>query len=168
MGYRVNISKDNYLKGLTDATQKLQDFVDNLEQSGGQGLADIALHILGEATQRAPVDTGNLRGSGYVELNGQSYAKVDQEIVSQEDAQRGIHPPPGNIVVIGAIPDGTTCAEVGFNAKYAADQHEQTFYNHPHGGEAKYLERVIVDEQGELQKILLERLRRVMSGGGDD
>lgn len=167
MGYRVKIPEGDYLAGLNEATQKLQDFVDNLAESSGQGLADIALYILGEATQRAPVDTGNLRGSGYVDLDGQSYAKVNQEVISKEEAQRGVLPPPGEIVVSGAVPDGTTRAEVGFNAKYAADQHEQVHLTHKQG-QSKYLESVIVDAQGDLQEILINRLQRVMMGGGDN
>ncbi|WP_050697724.1 hypothetical protein [Anaeromassilibacillus senegalensis] len=153
MGYRMNIPSGEYLAGLEEATQGLQEFVDNMESGGAQGLADIALYILGEAVQRAPVDNGDLRGSGYVTLDGAPYAK-------------GVGPEPGTVIT-GPVPEIATLAEVGFSEKYAADQHEQTGYSHREG-RSKYLESVIVDDQGELQRILIERLLRVMGGDGSD
>lgn len=152
MGYRKNIPEDEYLSGLGAATNKLQDFVDNLVSASAQGLADTALYILGEAVERAPVDTGDLRGSGYVKLDGQSYATGSKS---------------GTAAIVGTVPDEATRAEIGFSAPYAADQHEQVAYSHPRGGEAKYLESVIADDQGNLQAKLVEGILRVMNGGND-
>lgn len=144
MGYRMNIPSGEYLAGLEEATQGLQEFVDNMESGGAQGLADIALYILGEAVQRAPVDNGDLRGSGYVTLDGVPYA-------------RGTGPEPG-IVVTGSVPEIATLAEVGFSEKYAADQHEQVAYSHPRGGEAKYLESVVVESTDRILRTIAGKM----------
>ncbi|MFR1477658.1 MAG: hypothetical protein ACLSB9_19240 [Hydrogeniiclostridium mannosilyticum] len=74
MGHRTKIAEGQYLHGL-DAAEKLQTLVDAMAGASAQGLSDASLFILGEAAKRAPVDTGNLRGSGYVELDGQQVAK---------------------------------------------------------------------------------------------
>ena len=152
MGYRKNIPKDEYLAGLGAATNKLQDFVDNLVSASAQGLADTALYILGESVERAPVDTGDLRGSGYVKLDGQPYASGSSS---------------GTAIIKGSVPEEATRAEIGFSAPYAADQHEQVAYSHPRGGRSKYLESVIVDEQGNLQAKLVDGILQAMAGGDD-
>lgn len=153
MGHRIKIPKEEYLRGLDKATEKLQALVDDITGAGAQGLANASLYILGEAVKRAPVDTGNLRGSGYVELDGQRVAKGTEG---------------GSCTLTGAVPEDATHAEIGFNAKYAADQHEQVRYTHPRGGQAKYLESVMVDGQGELLEIFSKRIRLAMGGGDQD
>lgn len=144
MGYRMNIPSGEYLAGLEEATQGLQEFVDNMESGGAQGLADAALYILGEAVQRAPVDNGDLRGSGYATLDGKPYA-------------RGTGPERGTVVT-GPVPEIATLAEVGFSEKYAADQHEQVAYNHPRGGEAKYLESVVVESTDRILRTIAGKM----------
>lgn len=147
MGYRENIPEGKYLSGLDTATEKLQGLVEGMREAGGQGLADAALYILGEAVERAPVDTGNLRGSGYVELDGQRIAR----------GTKG-----GDCVVTGSVPGEATHAKIGFDAPYAADQHEQVHLNHPRGGRAKYLESVLVEEQGRILNTVAGKMREVM------
>lgn len=153
MGYRIEIPKDEYLRGLDQATEKLQALVDDIISAGAQGLADASLYILGEAVKRAPVDTGNLRGSGYVELDGQRVAKGTEG---------------GSCTLTGAVPEDAARAEIGFNAKYAADQHEQVHYTHPRGGQSKYLESVLVEEQSRILTTITGRVDEVMGGGHND
>jgi hypothetical protein len=42
---------------------------------------------------------------------------------------------------------GGFVAEVGFNEPYALRQHEELGYNHPKGGQAKYLEGPLIENQ---------------------
>jgi len=70
-----------------------------------KSLMDVGFDLKKEAVQLAPIDTGELRRSGYVD-------------------------PTGNLKV-----------EVGFNQEYAEIQHESLEFNHPQGGQAKYLEQ---------------------------
>lgn len=101
--------------------QRLMANLNRLERDAPKAMAravrDVALDVQGRAQMKAPVDTGHLRESASteVERNG------------------------GRIV-----------ATVGFNAtakggkvSYALVQHERTDYNHPLGGEAKYLEKAL-------------------------
>lgn len=65
--------------------------------------------ILHDAILEAPVDEGTLRGSGHIEESP-----------------------------VGLGPD-VIAREVSFTTPYAARQHEETTWNHPKGGKAKYL-----------------------------
>jgi len=53
---------------------------------------------------------------------------------------------------------------VSFNTPYALRQHEELRYQHPNGGEAKYLENALTDKApqipGYVKRRVLERLRR--------
>lgn len=55
---------------------------------------------------------------------------------------------------------GALIAEVIFDGPYAAKQHEHREYKHPHGGQAKYLERNLIstrflEQLGEKERNLL-------------
>lgn len=154
MGYREKIPKGQYLSGVDEARQKLQSAIDEMKQGAAQGLADAALYILGESVQRAPVDTGNLRGSGYVDLDGQRIAQ-------------GTGPSPG-IHVVGQVPGEASTAEIGFSANYAADQHEQVHLSHPRGGQAKYLESVLAEEPERIINTIAGRMWNSMEEGNSD
>lgn len=77
-------------------------------------MRDVSLDLQRRAVRRAPVDTGNLRGSG-----------------SSRVERRGL----------------TITGIVGFAAEYAVEQHERLDYNHPRGGEAKFLERPYLENK---------------------
>lgn len=145
MAKRRNIPESEYLKGLNEAVDNIQEAVDNLEHGSVVGLANALLYIATESQQRAPVDTGDLRGSVEVKINNESYAK----------GQSG-----GGITVNGTIPDNheneTVIGEVSYNTKYAANQHEHTEYDHPKGGQAKYLESVLVEEKDRILKLIAD------------
>lgn len=96
------------LKGLSDIQRKMNRQLKRIGEGSKQGLIDVALDLQGKSTERAPIDTGDLRGSGYM-----STFETPKEFT----------------------------VEVGFNTVYAVRQHEELNYNHPKGGEAKYLER---------------------------
>ena len=50
--------------------------------------------------------------------------------------------------------------EVGYNEEYALDQHEHLEYNHPRGGNAKYLEGPLKQNQSRYIKEISAALRR--------
>lgn len=153
MGYREHISDGEYLAGLDDVARGLQAAVDAMCGGSAHGLADAGVFILSESVPLAPVDTGNLRGSGYVELDGERVARGDGKS--------------GTVSTIGAVPEDATHAEIGFGAKYAADQHEQVNLNHPRGGEAKYLESVLVENYDRILELIATGVQNGLNGGGD-
>lgn len=138
---RKNIPESKYLKGLNEAVENIQEAVDNLEHGSVVGLANALLYIATESQQRAPVDTGDLRGSVEVKIDGEQYAHGEKS---------------GGITITSTLPDTATKGEASYNTKYAANQHEHTEYDHPKGGQAKYLESVLVEEKDRILKLIAE------------
>lgn len=52
--------------------------------------------------------------------------------------------------------------EIGFHTPYATKQHEELGYRHPKGGQAKYLESVLVENKTEILALIAAELRRAM------
>lgn len=96
------------LEGLEDIVKSFNNKLKKIKRYTVKGMQDVALDLRSKSVQLAPIEKGDLRGSGYFEVTETG----DQ--------------------VIG---------EVGFTAEYAWRQHEDLSYNHPLGGQAKYLEQ---------------------------
>lgn len=54
--------------------------------------------------------------------------------------------------------------EVSFNMDYAVDQHENLFYRHPNGRQAKYLENPLFDSAKDIREIISGAVRRRFGG----
>lgn len=131
-----------------DGMKDLQDTLARIEREAPQVLStitrDVAVEILRLAVLKAPVDTGHLRESGSVEIQGVTVAG------SSGGVQATGQPPPAT---------GTSVtARIGFNAttkdgkrSYAQIQHERIDFNHPKGGEAKYLEKALEEVADRVQ-----------------
>jgi len=55
--------------------------------------------------------------------------------------------------------------ETGFGTEYAARQHEELTWNHPRGGEAKYLENAINLRSGGMLQRIAEKIKSLVSKG---
>lgn len=152
MGKRINIPSDQYLKGLKDVVSNIQDAVDDIEHGSAEGLAEALLYVATESQQRAPVDTGDLRGSVEVAIDGEVYAHGNK---GTNDA---------TVTVTGEVPESATKGEVSYNTPYAADQHEQISYDHPRGGQAKYLESVLVENKDRILRLIADGIADELEG----
>lgn len=146
MAKRQEIPESEYLKGLNEAVDNIQEAVDNMISGSVVGLADALMYIATESQQRAPVDTGDLRGSVEIKIDYKDYAHGENG---------------GGVTITGTLPDDSEVEEIGgafgevsYNTKYAANQHEHTEYDHPKGGQAKYLESVLVEEKDRILKLI--------------
>lgn len=119
------------LEGVRELEKGLNDSIKKLGTVNAKAFTDDVLDLLSKSVESAPVDTGDLRGSGSAIINGTTVAKGNKE---------------GGITVIGSAQDGKELnAQIGFEEPYAVRQHEHTEYNHPQGGQAKYLEQPFRD-----------------------
>lgn len=144
MGRRIDIPSGEYLKGLDTVIGNIQAAVNKLDHGSTVGLADALLFVAGESQQRAPVDTGDLRGSVEVRFDDKLYAQGIKGTNSTD------------VIIVGDIPETATKCEISYNTKYAAAQHEQTAYSHENG-QAKYLESVLVENK--------DRILNLIAGG---
>jgi len=131
-------------KGYEDDKQykmKLDLVAEGVEKASAKGLADGLFYIAEQSQQKVPRDKGDLSGSLEVE--------VEEELIAIGDSNRGIYKFEDSIPdTVGDVVRGS----VSYNTPYAAAQHEHTEYSHmnEHGyqnGEAKYLEKVIVNPE---------------------
>lgn len=139
MAKRVHISEDNWLKGLNNIIENLQEEIDKMTVQSAEGLKDALLYVANESQKRAPADTGDLRGSVLVEMDNTVIAKGNES---------------GGLTITGNAPENSTKGSVGYNTPYAANQHEHTEYDHPLGGQAKYLESVLTGEKDRILQLI--------------
>lgn len=96
---------------------------------------DIVLDLAGRSARRAPVDTGDLRNNCSATVNGSEVFK--------------------NQAACGTVnPSQRVEAEVGYSLPYALRQHEELNYNHPKGGEPKFLENPYLEKEQDYINIL--------------
>lgn len=86
-------------------------------------VSDIALDLASRSCRKAPVDTGDLRNN--------CSAVINNTKTFENQTATGAMPQPALKII----------AEVGYSLPYALRQHEDMSYNHPKGGQAKYLEQ---------------------------
>ena len=111
------------IDGVDELDTRLQRLAIQTDGPADRALRDSANDLLGRAVTLAPVDTGDLRGSGNVQ----------------------------------EIQDGY---EVRFNQRYAAVQHERMDFNHPRGGQAKYLEQPLEQNRSRYLEHVAAAIRR--------
>lgn len=111
--------------GIEKAVKAFQKRASNVKSFTPKAMRDIGQDLLGKSVERAPVDQGDLRGSGFSEVSG-------------------------------------TETTVGFTAVYALRQHEELNYNHPQGGEAKYLENPLKENTPRYIKYLRDSVKKAV------
>lgn len=175
------------LKGIDEITKKINKAAAQLKISSSKGLKNAALYIADEAIKRAPIESGDLKNSAYVNLDGKRIASGQEEVRQQRIGQN-------NTAGISAdVGNGHKMAEIGFASKYAAKQHEDLSLRHDRtdgyrvpetnqrtgkpnkhagksvnkipGGQAKFLESVLVENQ---DRILRHIAVAVDLGGNND
>lgn len=164
MAKRQDIPEGEYLKGLRDVVDNIQQAVNKMEHTSVVGLADALLFVAEESQQRAPVETGDLRGSVEVKIDNEDYAYCEEYRADKANHEKNDESRERKDYVLsvqGTLPETASRGEVSYNTKYAANQHEHTEYDHPLGGQAKYLESVMVEHK---QRILQLIANGVVSG----
>lgn len=101
-----------------------------LRRAAEKAVRQAAADLQGRAVRDAPVDTGDLRGSGHA---------TDPQWV-------------GNKVV----------ARVEFDLPYAKRQHEETTWEHPKGGKAKYLSDNVDEMRPKYLAFIKQRIERAL------
>lgn len=103
------------------------------------GLERFAEHVVGEAQQKCPVDTGALQGSG---TKGRTASQVAADVPT-------------------AVLSGKIEKEIGFNVNYAAAVHERMDVPHELGG-PKFLENAIAEQSPKFERYVGSVIRKVM------
>lgn len=84
------------LDGVDDLDRRLQQLAAGIDNATDRALADSANHLLGEAVRLAPVDTGDLRGSGNVApIQGGYEVRFTQRYAAVQHERLDYHHPRG-------------------------------------------------------------------------
>lgn len=126
---------------LKEVTEGLQEAIEKIGHGSAKGLEKALLFIANESQKKAPVELGDLRGSVEVDIDGKTIAN-------------GVSG--GGITILSETPGEGTVGRVSFNEPYAAVQHERVDFKHPMGGQAKYLETVLNNEQDTIIRMIAD------------
>lgn len=126
------------------------DRLDDLRERRARG-AMRALKMSGEdliarSVPRAPIDEGILRASAALTfiVNGRRYEGAGAYELAVRHAV--------SLARRGELQ--SVSVEVSFNTVYAAAQHQGDHFNHPKGGEARYLERPLLEGTAKYRRAL--------------
>lgn len=106
--------------------------ISRIREGAARGLTRAAKALLAESQARVPVDSGDLRKSGA------THDATPAELVAR--------------VTYNAH------SEDGF--PYGIVQHENLSFKHPHGGEAKFLERPAIEMEHQLMGVVAQEIKR--------
>lgn len=131
MGITLNLAGSDALN------RQLEKTIERAPILASRKLMDITLDLAGRSAQLAPVDTGDLRNDCHAEINGVT--------VFADKKQSGTAPTSPQLT-----------ATIGYSLPYALRQHEELDYNHPKGGQAKYLEQPFLENEAKYIKALAD------------
>ena len=116
-----------------------------------KGVEEALLDLSAQSLTECPLDTGNLRESYKVDVNG------DTVITGTKKGK------PIKIKKIKEIKDEKIEAEASYNTDYALIQHEDlTFYHPTPGTKAKYLEDPLKNNEQKYVDIITDKVKRVI------
>ena len=118
------------VKGMKELNQQLEALGKDAKQALSMAMMQSAQDVANEADELVPVDEGILRATQSVTPKGMFTNRPQ-----------------------------VTIAYGGPSAPYALVQHERTDYEHPGGGQAKYLEEPFLKETARWPYPLIERIK---------
>lgn len=141
------MSTDTTIEGLDELTNNFNNIIKKMGKVNVKAFTDDCLDLLGKSVRDAPIDTGDLRGSGSLQIDNSNIANGNKD---------------GSITVTGAVNDMETSSInglIGFSEVYAVRQHEHEEYKHPKGGQAKYLEQPFRENEQKYIKHIAEAVK---------
>jgi len=140
------------IKGLKQVERNISKVIGGIGSAARKGVTESALDLTRRSVRDAPVDKGDLRGSGHARFGDTEIAK------GQAD---------GSVRRTGTAPkDGPIEATVGFGMPYAHKQDQDRELNHPKGGKAGYLSDNFREQAPRYIKHIEEEAKKVVKRGG--
>jgi hypothetical protein len=135
-------------EGIDEVLNNLDNAVDEVIEAAEKGLTDDVLMLLGDAVRDAPIEVGDLRGSGHADMGGVTIAKGNKN---------------GGIDVVSTETPHGLEAMVTFEEPYALTQHEHLEYQHPRGGKAKYLEDPLKQNATKYRDHIADKIKEALN-----
>lgn len=91
-------------------------------------------------------------------------AAIHTHAVSLTPIEQGDLRSSSTVKMDGNTPGDQARAEIAYNMVYAARQHEETGWQHPRGGQAKFLHTALQQKQAEARAIIINHLKGALNG----
>lgn len=134
-------TKEQYHKAVREMNKEIRRQLSKLQFESASEFYAFCLNALAYSVEKAPVEYGDLRGTAYLEINGQVYAVGDGGSLSGVSAD---------------LVNVDLHARIVFPVEYALYQHEHWEFNHPLGGQAFYLELGVAEAAKEFAQRMAE------------
>lgn len=135
--------------GLDETLRKLETIREDVVEFVEKELEIQALDLAGKAATRAPVMTGDLRGSWFAVASKGNI--LNEEADSNPKSERQSLPTVGKYEIA-----------VGFSEPYAERQHESMTFRHELGGEAKFLENPLKENAKKYVNAIAEVIQKAV------
>lgn len=137
------------IEGLNELNALLKGMPKLVEKTLDTTLKTVGLDLQGKAQAITPTDTADLQGSAFTESGAYGDVSTNTSSDSHPKSARLPHDKAGKLEVI-----------VGFSEPYALRIHEGVGFNHPRGGEAKFLETPYKANQSRYIKLIGDAIKR--------
>ena len=138
------------IKGMEELLKKMKEMPKEVEEAADKALRKAALDLQGKAQQLAPKDIGDLRGSAFTIVGNDNISKNTTEDKNPKSPR------------LEAPTADKLNAVIGFSEPYALRQHEHLEYEHPHGGQAKYLEQPYTENRDKYIKSVENAVKKAV------
>lgn len=168
MAKRMIKTRSDYRAAWNNINSRFDRLRKVLKQVPAQTIHECLQDTLEKSVQRAPVDEGALREAGHVAVNGTRTIRGNVD-GSTSRLQTYTPEPTADLVEfqIGYTVEGGGKGREGNVNLYAMVQHEHTEFDHPKGGEAKFLESAIAEDRATWNKRIKEATAAALKKEGD-
>lgn len=150
----------DYRQFRQDLQWRFKELATAMVEASALEIQDMLADVLEKAVPRAPIDEGSLRESGHCRMDGVVFARGSLSgSITRRRAYPSAEAKQFTFEIGFWVPDGGTGREGDVNT-YAWVQHEHTEFNHPKGGQAKFLETALIEERMKWRKRLAEALSK--------
>jgi hypothetical protein len=139
------------ISGVKEVQVKLMKAIEKIENVSHKALIMVGQDLLAKALMECPLDTGDLRRSGYVKYQGKVIVKGSDSGTTQSI---------GYTITLRSKYE----VEVGFDSPYAIKQHENLEFRHLIG-KAKYLEDPLKQNLTRFIEYIVKETRKELKNG---
>lgn len=158
-------TRGDYAAFLNYVNKKMQTLSELMKTSSAQEIYECLKDVLADSVPLAPIEEGALREAGHVAVNNVRYARGNVDGSISETTSYDPTPDATQVdFAIGyTVEAGGTGREGDVNT-YAVVQHEHVEFDHPRGGQAKFLEMPIRQHQPTWAKRVADRIKNDIKG----
>lgn len=139
------------VEGMDELNKLLKKMPNEANNAVMKSLEIAVLDLQGKSQRLAPVNMGDLQGSAFTVVGWKGDISQNTSADKNPKSKRASTPHPKKMEAI-----------VGFTEPYALRQHEEMGYNHPQGGQAKYLEQPLNENIGKYTKDIGDEIRKAV------